>query len=69
MVTCLVHGSLLSVPVTKPSKGCDGPLRETDREHHKLRVLQKMRMKNNTELVAYAMKYQLIDARAGVPSS
>jgi two-component system invasion response regulator UvrY len=36
---------------------------------HKVRILQKMKMKNNTELVVYAMKYQLIDAEGSVSSS
>lgn len=36
---------------------------------HKVRILQKMKMKNNTELVVYAMKYHLIDAEGSVPSS
>jgi DNA-binding NarL/FixJ family response regulator len=35
---------------------------------HKVRILQKMKMKNNTELVVYAMKYQLIDADGGAPA-
>jgi DNA-binding NarL/FixJ family response regulator len=36
---------------------------------HKVRILQKMKMKNNTELVVYAMKYHLIDAEGSVSSS
>jgi len=36
---------------------------------HKVRILQKMKMKNNTELVVYAMKYQLIDAEGSTSSS